>query len=368
MNQFMTDRYSIRRDKIRRQVVKQRLDAVLISNPINVRYLTGFTGGDSFLLMKRSGDILISDGRFTIQIKEECSGLDVYIRSNACTLHKATAKQLGKTGKLGLEADSLTLTGKEQIATEIPAWELVPTQKLVEELRQVKDRAEIDAIRKAIDIACSAFLDIRDNIDAKQSEMEISNDLEYRMRLFEAEEKSFPSIVCAGQRAALPHGSPSSLKLEEQSHLLIDWGAVSGGYKSDLTRVLIFSPKDKKLRSIYETVRNAQETAINAVKPGKTCGEIDAVARAIIKDAGFGRNFNHGLGHAIGLEIHESPRFTVDNNTVLKPGMVMTVEPGIYLKGWGGVRIEDDILITKTGCEVLSRSLPKSFEEIVNIL
>jgi Xaa-Pro aminopeptidase len=195
--------------------------------------------------------------------------------------------------------------------------------------------------------------------------MDIRNELEYRMRLNGAEDKSFPSIIGVGSRAALPHGSPSSLKLAGQSHLLIDWGTIINGYMSDLTRVLIFPKKDKKLRIVYETVLKAQEAAIKTVKPGKSCNEIDAVARSVIHDAGFGKYFDHGLGHSFGLEIHETPRLVGGDHTILKPGMVLTVEPGIYLKDWGGVRIEDDILVTKTGCEVLSRSIPKSFDEMI---
>ena len=184
------------------------------------------------------------------------------------------------------------------------------------------------------------------------------------MRLLGAEEKSFPPIIAAGGRAALPHANPTSQTSERQSLLLFDWGAVVNGYMSDLTRVLIFTPNNKKLRTVYETVLQAQLAAIAAIKPGKVCEEIDAVARNIIKDAGFGKHFGHGLGHSIGLRVHEAPRFTPGDKTVLKPGMVLTVEPGIYLKGWGGVRIEDMILVTKSGCEVLTRAVPKTFEEM----
>ncbi|MDR1140230.1 MAG: M24 family metallopeptidase, partial [Planctomycetaceae bacterium] len=165
-----------------------------------------------------------------------------------------------------------------------------------------------------------------------------------------------------------PHGLPSSLKLAGQSHLLIDWGTVVNGYMSDLTRVFVFEKKNKKLQTIYETVLKAQNAAINAIKPGKNCTEIDTVARSVISDAGFGKYFNHGLGHSFGLEIHESPRFASGDHSILKPGMVMTVEPGIYLKDWGGVRIEDNILVTQTGCEVLSRRVPKSFDEMICLL
>lgn len=377
----MTDRNLSRRNKIRSVLSKQKIDVMLVTNPINVRYLSGFTGGDSYLLVKRNGeDILLSDPRFTIQVEEECPGLAAHIRPAGETLPEAVSRTIGRSlfnqpslgkrgGRLAIEAESLTLAERVRVFSKLADWELVPTQGLVEELRQIKDRSEIALIRKAIDTAFFAFNDVRRKLRADMSEIDIRNELEYRMRLCGAEEKSFPSIIGAGHRAALPHGTPSKLKLVGQSHLLIDWGAIVDGYMSDLTRVLIFSikskPINKKLKTIYETVLRAQQAAINAVKPGKTGQEIDAIARNIIKDAGFSKHFNHGLGHSMGLEIHEAPRFAVGHATVLKPGMIMTVEPGIYLKDWGGVRIEDDILITKTGCEVLSRHVPKSFDEMI---
>ncbi|MDR0610878.1 MAG: Xaa-Pro peptidase family protein [Planctomycetaceae bacterium] len=355
-----------RRGQIRRYAIKQQFDAVLISNPINVRYLTGFTGGDSYLIIGRSDDLLLSDTRFTIQVEEECLGLDAYFRSASEPLTQAVGRTLGKTtsGKLAIEAGSLTLAKYDRIVQELPLWTMVSTQNLVEELRQIKDSSERQSIRKAIDTASLAFFALKKFITPERSEIDIRNELEHRMRLYGAEDKSFPTIIGAGARAALPHGSPSSQKLAGQSHLLIDWGAITNGYMSDLTRVAIFAKKDKKLRTIYEIVLKAQEAAIRAIRPGKRCHEIDAVARSVISDAGHGKHFNHGLGHSFGLEIHESPRFSAGDRTILKAGMVMTVEPGIYLKGWGGVRIEDDILVTKTGCEVLSRFIPKSFDEI----
>jgi Xaa-Pro aminopeptidase len=359
----MINRFLKRRDKIRHSVIKQRLDAVLISNPINVRYLTGFTGGDSYLIIGHSRDVLLSDTRFTIQVEEECSGLEAYFRSANEPLVQAVKHLLGKTtsGKLGVEARSITLTQYERIAQALPAWKIVSTCNLVEELRQIKDADERKLIRKAIHCASQAFQSLKQFITPERSEIDIRNELEYQMRLYGADDKSFSSIIGTGARAALPHGSPSSQKLVGQSHLLIDWGAITNGYMSDLTRVMIFAKNYKKLRTIYETVLKAQEAAIRAIRPGKCCCEIDAIARSVISDAGYGKYFNHGLGHSFGLAIHESPRFVAGDHSILKSGMVMTVEPGIYLKDWGGVRIEDDILVTNTGCEILSDCLPKQF-------
>jgi len=355
-----------RRNKIRRAIAKQKLDAMLVTNSFNVRYLTNFTGGAAYLLIRPEGDTIVSDPRFTIQIEEECPGLDVVIRPRSESTSQTLTKLLGKTttGKLAFEAETMTIAQHERLQ-ELSHWQLVPTQGIVEEFRQIKDKDEIFLIREAVSIAGEAFGYTRRKMGIDYSEVYLCNWLDHHMREMCAEDRSFPTVVGAGARAALPHATPGERIIKGQSHVLFDWGCVVGGYVSDLTRVLILDPNNKKLRTIYETVLKAQEAAIAAIKPGKTCNEIDAIARDIIKDAGYGKHFDHGLGHSIGLQIHENPRFRDDDKTVLKAGMVLTVEPGIYLKGWGGVRIEDDILVTKSGCEVLSKDVPKSFEEMV---
>jgi Xaa-Pro aminopeptidase len=360
------EKFLARRDKVRKTLAKQKLDALLITNQLNVRYLTGFTGGTSALLMQPCGDTMLSDPRFTIQIEEECPGLEAIIRPRSVSTSQTLSKLLGKTtaGKLGIEAEAVTIAQQERLFQFIPRWLPIPTHNIVEELRQIKDRDEVAAIRRAIDIAARAFQYVRDQLHSSLSEIDICIMLEHQMRVLGAEDKSFPTIIGAGARAALPHATPSTQTLSGQPLLLFDWGCVVNGYMSDLTRVLVLSPNNKKLRTVYETVLKAQKAAIAAVKPGKTCEEIDAVARNIITDAGFGKHFGHGLGHGIGLRIHEDPRLAPGDTTILKPGMVITVEPGIYLKGWGGIRIEDDILVTKSGSEILSKAVPKTFDEM----
>ena len=369
MNKFLE-----RRNKIRRIVAKQKLDALLVTNPVNVRYLTNFTGGAAYLVIQPDGDTILSDPRFTIQIEEECFGLETVIRPRSESTSKTLVKLLGKTttGKLGIEAETMTMAQHERLFESLSRWQSVPTKKMVEEQRQIKDRDEITLIRSAIEIAADAFERVRKFIQTvldrtfyKLTEDDICVVLDYQMRLRGAEDRSFPTIIGAGARAALPHANPSEQKIAGQSHVLFDWGCIVNGYISDLTRVLILSSGNKKLRTIYETVLKANKAAIAAIKPGKTCEDIDAVARNIIKDAGYGKHFGHGLGHSIGLQVHEAPRFAPGDKTVLKPGMVLTVEPGIYLKGWGGIRIEDDILVTKSGCEVLSQNVPKNFEAVI---
>jgi Xaa-Pro aminopeptidase len=185
------------------------------------------------------------------------------------------------------------------------------------------------------------------------------------MRLFGAEDRGFHSIIANGPRAALPHAVPTEKKVESADLLLVDWGAKYHGYVSDMTRVLITGKITSKIRRIYQLVAKAQEEAIRAIEPGILCGEVDKIARDIITDGGHGRHFGHGLGHGIGLVVHEQPRFAKGNKTILRPGMVVTVEPGIYLEGWGGIRLEDDILVTRSGHEVLSKEVPKRLEEMI---
>jgi len=360
------DKYLERRDKIRKFIATQKLDAMLITNELNVRYLSGFTGTASTLLIRPDGDMITSDPRFTIQIEEECPGLHAIIRPRNVKTSETLSKLLGKTttGKLGIEAEAVTIGQQERLFEYIPRWESVPTKNVVEEFRQIKDKDELTQIRRAIEVAAGAFQYVREQLQPSMSEIDICIMLEHKMRLLGAEEKSFPPIIAAGARGALPHANPTAQTSDKQPLLLFDWGAVVNGYMSDLTRVLIFAPNNKKLRTVYETVLKAQLAAIAAIKPGMVCEDVDAVARNVITDAGFGKYFGHGLGHSIGLRIHEDPRFAPGDKTVLKSGMVLTVEPGIYLKGWGGVRIEEMILVTKTGCEVLTRDVPKTFEEM----
>ncbi|MDR1924154.1 MAG: Xaa-Pro peptidase family protein, partial [Planctomycetaceae bacterium] len=336
------DRFSIRRDKIISNLSKRGIDGLLVTNPINVRYLTGFTGGDGYLLLKKQHSVLISDGRYSLQIQEECQGIDVLIASQQEVFPKSVCTQINKqTGKIGIESESITLMNSEKLKAASPNTEFVPTINEVASLRQIKDQFEISEIRKAIVAAHNAFTDVRNMIAKGElgvrlsdvSELSVRDELEYRLRKHGASEKSFASIVCSGQRAALPHGIPTANTIGKESHLLIDWGAIVNGYMSDLTRVIILKENNKKLKDIYNIVLKAQTEAIKAIKPGVICQEIDAIARGIISDSGYAKNFNHGLGHSFGLEIHENPRFNTTDKTVLKTGMVMTVEPGIYIKG-----------------------------------
>ena len=355
-----------RRDRLRRLVRKAEADALLVTHPANVTYLTGFTGDSSHLLLTPHNAIMISDGRYAQQLAEECPDLDTEIRRPGIDMLPMVVKTVGaaKIGKLAIEAASLTIAFGAELAGQLPQLAMVPTASLVEELREVKDRDEITQIRAAIDLAERAFAVVRAGLRPERSEKEIAAELEYQIRLFGGRGCSFTPIVGVGPRGALPHARLSDHRAAESDFILIDWGARGELYVSDLTRILVTGRISPKLERVYGVVLKAQQAAIAAIRPGAILKDIDAAARNVIGEAGLGRFFTHGLGHGIGLEIHEAPRLAPNQDRPLKAGMVVTVEPGVYLPQWGGIRIEDDVLVTRTGCEVLTR-VPKELGDCV---
>ncbi|HZZ26530.1 MAG TPA: Xaa-Pro peptidase family protein [Pirellulales bacterium] len=358
--------FASRRDRLRKLLSKASVDTLLVTNYPNVTYLTGFTGDDSYLLITRSGEVLISDARYTTQLEEECPRLNLHIRQPGQAMLDGTMKVLkqAKVSRLGVEGDSMTVGYHQRLAEKAEKVEFVTTSGLVEQLRMIKDKEEIAEIRQAVAIAEKAFAVVRAALRPEQTEKEIADALDSQMRLFGGRGASFTPIVGVGDRAALPHYRPGLRKVGDADFILIDWGALGRLYMSDLTRTLVTGKIPPKLQRIYEVVLQAQLTAIDAIRPGRTCGEIDAAARNVIEKAGYGKQFGHGLGHSLGLQIHEDPRFSRKQTMKLEPGMVMTVEPGIYLPGFGGVRIEDDVLVTRGGCEVLT-SVPKQWHETI---
>ncbi len=358
--------FQARRERLRKAFGKSGIDALLVTDFVNVTYLTGFTGDDSYLLVRRDGETVLSDPRYITQLQEECPGVDLNIRPPGVAMLQAIVRVMraAKIGRLGIEGDSMTVGLREQIAGKLPKVELVTTSGLVEKLRLIKDKYEIERLRKAVWQAEKAFAVLRSTLRPEMTEKEAADELEHQFRLFGAKDASFPSIMAVGPRAALPHATPGRKRIGDDDFVLVDWGANEGLYKSDLTRVVVTGRISPKLERIYRVVLEAQTRAIAAVRPGILAHEVDNVARAFIAKAGFGRRFRHGLGHGLGLLVHEGPRLAVKNQTVLRPGMVVTVEPGIYLPGWGGVRIEDDVLVTRTGHEVLTH-VPKRLEDAV---
>lgn len=357
--------FESRRDKARKAIKAAGADALLVTNYTNVTYLTGFTGDDSYLLVGRDGEVIVSDPRYTTQLEEECPGSEMFIRPPGMSMLKGVGETLGKAKirSLAVEGDSITWSLVEQIRDGAGIG-LVRTTGLVETLRETKDKDEIAQTREAIRFAEKAFGVLKAALRPEQTEKQVADDLEHQLRLFGAKSSSFEPIVAVGARSALPHGRPTGKKISEDEFVLVDWGASGRLYKSDLTRVLVTGKIPPKLERIYRVVLNAQLAAIEAIKPGVSCHDIDAVARSLIAKAGYGQNFGHGLGHGLGLDIHEGPRLAAGQHRPLRPGMIVTVEPGIYLPGFGGVRIEDDVLVTKNGHEVLT-SVSKDFESAI---
>ncbi|HWE40070.1 MAG TPA: Xaa-Pro peptidase family protein [Isosphaeraceae bacterium] len=365
----MPDRNARRRDDLARVVREQGVDALLVTSTTNVTYLTGFTGDASALLLAAADGraLVVSDGRYDDQLARECPDCERHIRPIGQPLIAGVAEVAGRLGPraLALEASAISKADFDDLA-ETYDGALKPVRGLVEGLRMIKDDGEVALIREAIDVAERAFERLRAGLRPEDSEKDVADRLEADLRRLGAAGSSFPPIVAAGANSALPHyrGSAAT-RLEGAGFVLVDWGA-SGAplpYKSDLTRVLATGKVTPKFEEVYRLVLAAQARGIAAIRPGATGRQVDAEARSAIAEAGFGDCFRHGLGHGLGLDIHEAPMLRAESATELRPGMVVTVEPGVYLPGWGGIRIEDDVLVTPDGAEVLTRT-PRSLDEV----
>ena len=358
--------FQSRRDRLWLAARSEGLDGLLITNPVSVSYLTGFSGEASYLAICATHTILISDGRFAEQIAEECRGLEAIIRPPTQLMPDLTSEVLGKLGvrAVGYESAHLTVHDLQSLSEKAKTVTWKPGNERVELLRQRKDADEVAQIRAAIHIAERAFAMFRSMLRPSDPEKELADALEMYVRRAGGTCSSFPAIVAVGPRAALPHAVPTARRVDSDPLLLVDWGARGKFYNSDLTRTLWSDHNGTasrgKLEQVFAMVLEAQRRAIAALRPGAVASKVDAAARSCIADAGYGPYFTHGLGHGLGLQVHEGPSLRPTSETVLDSGMVVTIEPGIYLPGWGGVRIEDDVLITPDGAEVLTQC-PRDF-------
>jgi Xaa-Pro aminopeptidase len=354
------DKYAGRISALQRRIRGWKVDALLIVHPVDIRYLTGFVGDDSWALVRarsRRAHVL-SDFRFEEQIQREAPQAAAVIRRKS--LSEELRKLAGrlKLQRIGVQGQHVTLAQRRQLAKALGAAALKEVDDGLVMQRAVKDAAEARSIRRAIRVAEQAFTAVLATLKPGQTEQQVAARLEYEMRCRGASGASFPIIVAADANASLPHAIPGRKKIRKGGTILFDWGAVVDGYCSDLTRVVALGRMPRRIAEIYDVVLEAQAAAIAAIKPGGALREIDKVARDVIARAGYGRQFGHSLGHGIGLEIHEQPTLASRATGELRPGHVVTVEPGIYLPGVGGVRIEDDVLVDDRGGRVLS-SLPK---------
>lgn len=358
----------VRQKNVRDALKELKLDGMLLTHPPDLAYLTNFSGDDSVGLITDKEFYLITDFRYQEQAEQEAGWMNMSIRDGK--MSEALAKVLAeaKLDRVGFEANYTTFGQVDAVdramkeTKNAKELELVPLQDVMTNIRKVKDDNEIDLIRKSVGVAEEAFDAIRAEIKVGQTENYLAGLLVFELRSRGASNSSFPVIVAAGSSSSLPHYRPSEAMVQKDQPLLIDWGAIYKSYCSDLTRTMLVGRVGPKIKQIYKVVLEAQEAAIKFLRPGVTTMQADRVARDIVERAGFGKEFGHGLGHGIGREIHELPTMRkTGGEEELRPGMVVTVEPGIYLPGEGGVRIEDDVLITHSGCEVLS-SLDRTFE------
>ncbi|MDI3480597.1 MAG: Xaa-Pro aminopeptidase [Tepidanaerobacteraceae bacterium] len=348
-----------RQDTLLASIEKANLDGILLVKDSNIRYISGFTGSESYVVVSKRGKAFITDSRYTEQAEQECPGFEVVRwRSPFPELEETIKKVCERFGikRLGFEKDVVTYERYEKFRDGFgDDIELVPTSGLVEELRYVKDSSEIECIRKAAQIADSAFEELLKSIKPGITEKDIEIELQYLIKKKGATDIGFPTIVASGARGSLPHAVPSDRRIECGDFITIDFGALYNGYRSDCTRTFAVGRADERQRYIYNIVKRAQQIGIESLRP-RVCGkEPDKNARSIIEEAGFGENFGHGLGHGVGLEIHEQPFMSSKCDKIIQPGNVVTVEPGIYIPGWGGVRIEDTVLVTENGPEILTK-------------
>ena len=358
-----------RRERMRARQEKLEIDALLITKPVNVRYLTGFSGSNGQLIVGPE-DVFFTDPRYETQSSHEVPDCRrVVYQTSAAAIGEAgglygsmrdVIRELG-IGRLGVEAGHMTLATARAIREKVTGVELVETNDEVENFRRIKDAGEVESIRQACATGDKGLEDLLGQLKEGQTEREVAAILEDAMRRAGSEGLSFDTIVAFGEQAAEPHHHPGERRLKKGDLIKLDFGAIHAGYHSDMTRTIAYGKPSDEMVQIYELVRGSQQAGLDAVRAGATCGEVDRASRAYLQE--HGHTFGHGTGHGLGLEIHEAPPVRAGSSDVLEPGMVITVEPGIYLPGTGGVRIEDSVVVTRAGCDILTAS-PKTLVEV----
>jgi len=351
----------MRLTRLRQKLVEQELDAIVITQPENRRYLSGFTGSDGALIISADAAYLATDFRYYEQAQRQAPHFTLAKIEDKFPPRLAELVSDIGARRVGFESTHVTVDQHQRWAEAAKGFELVPTKGIVEELRAVKDEGELALIRQAVELSDAALAHIVEWLRPGMTEKEVAWELEAFMRTHGADTIAFDLIVGSGPNGAMAHAEPSDRQIQEGEPIVLDLGARVGGYCSDLTRTICLGAPDEKLRQIHSIVLEAQETAEAAMRAGLKGSTVDAIARDLIVAAGHGEHFGHSLGHGVGLAVHERPRLAKTSEDVLQAGMVVTVEPGIYIEGWGGVRIEDLVVVREQGIEVLT-SAPKGLK------
>ena len=342
-------------NKLQAKLEKNEIDALLVTKRENIRYLSGFTGSSGVIVITLNSASFITDFRYTEQANDQVKGYDIIELDTSLIKSVADVVSRESIKRLGIEQDAMTVGQYRTYEKEVDV-QLIETSGIVEKLRLIKDESEIKIMKEAAAIADAAYTHIQTFIRPGRTEREVANELEMFMRSKGADSSSFDIIVASGLRSALPHGVASDKVIQTGELVTLDFGAYYKGYCSDITRTLAIGPVSDELRQIYDTVLRAQLAGVEGIRAGITGIEADALTRDIIKEAGYGEYFGHSTGHGLGMEVHEAPGLSFRSDTVLEPGMVVTIEPGIYINGVGGCRIEDDVVITEDGCYLLTQS------------
>jgi Xaa-Pro aminopeptidase len=338
-------------------LTKENLDFLLVSFLPHIRYLSGYSGTNGLILASPKSCVFLTDFRYKDQAAQQVKNMKVTVVDRELFSALANLPQLkAKRAKLGFEANYLNCKVYRSLRSLLPECLLVPTEKLVESLTIIKDKGEVEKIRRAVRITDLAFSGILDSIRPGTSELDVAAELEYRMKKQGSSTPYYQTIVASGKRSALPHGVATTKRIRKGEFVTMDFGAVYDGYTADLTRTVVVGKASRRQKEIYNVVLKAQRLALRRARSRMRACDLDKVARDAIKRAGYGKYFGHGLGHGIGLQIHENPAVNPANQQMLEAGMVITIEPGVYIPNWGGARIEDDVLITRRGCEVLNAS------------
>lgn len=352
-------------DKIRSKIKAENLDGFVVIHLDHVRYLSGYTGSNGLLVITSRDARFLTDFRYTDQARKQVSGAKVTVVEKGDLISNlASFPELNKrNARYGFSSIYQSVASTEQMKSVLSKALFVPADGIMNDLGWVKDRDEIASTRKAVEISDIAFERILPIITPGVRERELAAELEYQMAMLGSEKPAFESIVASGPRSAMPHGLASSRKVKKGDFITFDFGATVDGYVSDITRTVVLGKATSRQKRIYGIVLKAQQAGIKKVRAGVAGKDVDDICRKIISKAGFGKNFGHGTGHGIGFYIHMGPRVAPNSENLLAPNQILTIEPGIYVSGWGGVRIEDDVLVTRKGREVLNKA-PKNLLEL----